>query len=268
MPIVLCPVCRQPLTREPHIWRCPAGHCFDEARQGYVNLLTVTEKHSRNPGDTPEQVTARREFLNAGFYAPVAEAVAGEAAALSPRAVLDAGCGEGYYLGAVQSRLPEADCCGLDISRSAVKAAAAQNKSALWLVGTSAHLPFDDGSFNLVLSMFALTAAEEFARVLAPDGSFLQVLAGQEHLMALKTLIYPEILLREKQPHPELPGFRLEASRELRFSFTLSSARQVGQLLAMTPHFWRITKEGAARAAACERLTDTAVVILNRYRKI
>ena len=265
---VLCPVCGRPLGQAEKTWRCPKGHCFDVARQGYVNLLTVTEKHSLHPGDTKEQVAARRAFLDAGFYRPIADAVAAEAEALAPRAVLDAGCGEGYYLNRIHERLPEAECCGVDISRDAVRAAASRYKGICWLAGTAARLPFPDGAFSLVVSMFALTAAEEFARVLAPDGVFLQVLAGQQHLMGLKRLIYPEILLREKQSCPELPGFRAESSRTLTFSLELTSAGQVRQLLEMTPHFWRITKQGAARAAACSSLNDTAVVILNRYRKV
>ena len=65
----------------------------------------------------------------------------------------------------------------------------------------------------------------------------------------------------------ELAGFTLEHTETLEFSFTVDSAAQVQNLLSMTPHFWRISKEGAARLSAVETLTDTAQVIFNLYRK-
>lgn len=265
--VLLCPVCGQPLTRRENTWRCCAGHCFDVARQGYVNLLTVDRKHARHPGDTKEQVAARKAFLDGGYYKPISDAVCRFLAPLSPHAVLDAGCGEGYYLTQLQAALPQAEYAGIDISKDAVRFAAVRNKQALWLTGTAAALPFPDASFDAVLSMFALTAEAEFARVLRPGGAFLQVLAGPEHLMGLKSIIYPTILHKKKVLHPQLAGFRLDRTETLAFSFSLASPEQVQNLLSMTPHFWRISKDGAARLAATDHLTDTAQVILNLYRK-
>ena len=263
---VLCPVCGKPLETGPRAWRCPDGHSFDVARQGYVNLLPVTQKHSRHPGDTRGQVAARRAFLDAGYYAPIAAAVCRLLEPEKLETALDAGCGEGYYLTRLMERMPLREAWGVDISKDAVRFASAKNKKARWLAATAAHLPFPDGSFDAVLSMFALTAAEEFHRVLRPGGVFLQVLAGEEHLLGLKRLIYPELLRREKDLSPALPGFRLERSETLEFSFRLEGGEQVANLLAMTPHFWRISAEGAAAAAAADSLEDGAQVVLNLYR--
>ena len=265
--VLLCPVCGEELQKHERTWRCAANHCFDEARQGYVNLLTVDRKHAKHPGDTKEQVAARKAFLDAGFYTPIAKKVCEITAPLAPKAVLDAGCGEGYYLTQLQNLLPDTEFAGVDISKDAVRFAAVRNKNALWLTATAAALPFPDGSFDGILSMFALTVEQEFARVLTEHGWYLQVIAGPEHLMGLKSIIYPEILRREKTLHPELQGFRLERSETLTFSFTVDSAAQVQNLLSMTPHFWRISKEGAQRLAATETLTDQAQVIFNLYRK-
>ena len=264
---LLCPVCGLELNKNERTWRCPNNHCFDEARQGYVNLLTVDRKHAKHPGDTKEQVAARKAFLDAGYYTPIAEKICELTVPLQPKAVLDAGCGEGYYLTKLQKQLPEAEFAGVDISKDAARFAAVRNKNALWFTGTAAALPFPDHSFDGVLSMFALTVEQEFARVLAKNGWYLQVIAGSEHLMGLKSLIYPEILRKEKTLHPEFAGFHLERTETLEFSFTVDSAAQVQNLLSMTPHFWRISKEGAARLAATESLTDTAQVIFNLYRK-
>ena len=186
---LLCPVCGQILTRSDRTWRCENNHSFDVARQGYVNLLTVDRKHARNPGDTKEQVAARKQFLDSGAYEPIAQTVCRLLAPLEPKAVLDAGCGEGYYLTQLQTAVPEAEYAGIDISKDAVRFAAVRNKQALWLTGTAAALPFPDRSFDTVLSMFALTVESEFARVLQDGGHYLQVLAGPEHLMGLKSII-------------------------------------------------------------------------------
>ncbi|MCI6729541.1 MAG: methyltransferase domain-containing protein [Firmicutes bacterium] len=268
MPEILCPICGEPLAAGGAPWRCPRGHSFDVARQGYVNLLPVTRKHSLHPGDTKEQVAARRAFLEAGYYAPIAQAVCGAARAFCPQGaeILDAGCGEGYYSAQVAQALPGARLWGLDISKDAVRLAAGRYKGPVWLCGTAAHLPFPAESFHLVMSLFALTAPEEFARVLRKDGVFLQVLAAEDHLLGLKRIIYPELLHREKDSVPVLPGFRLLETRPVRFSFRVEGA-QIQNLLSMTPHFWRITREGAARLAAQTALEDTASAVINLYRR-
>ena len=116
------------------------------------------------------------------------------------------------------------------------------------------------------MSMFALTMPGEFRRVLKEDGIFIQVLAAQDHLMGLKSIIYPEILLKDKICVPTLEGFELVSSTPVRFEFTAEGA-QIGNLLSMTPHFWRISREGAQRLADTEALTDRASCVVNVYAK-
>ena len=264
---LVCPVCGEVLSRGAKEYRCENRHSFDIARQGHVNLLVVQQKHSRNPGDTREQVLSRRAFLEGGFYEPIVNALcetAGELGAKGP--ILDVGCGEGYYC----TRLGEAlgaELLGLDISKEAVRCAAAKYKGPQWVCGTASHLPVEDGSVGTLTSLFALTLPEEFHRVLASDGLYVQVLAAQDHLLGLKSIIYPELKLKEKDSVPELPGFERIKSVPIRFTFTVEGA-QVQNLLSMTPHMYRISKEGAARLAATERLTDTASAVLNAYRPI
>ena len=262
-----CPLCAQALTKQERVYVCPGGHSFDVARQGYVNLLPVQQKRSLQPGDTKEQVLSRRAFLDAGFYAPIAQALCDLATrhgCTGP--VLDIGCGEGYYSTKLADSL-NAELVGLDISKEAVRVAAAKYKNALWLCATAAHLPIADCSAGCVTSLFALTMPEEFKRVLKPDGLYFQVLAAQDHLLGLKRIIYPELKLKEKDSVPDLPGFRLVKSVPIRFTFTVDG-QQVQNLLSMTPHVYRISREGAARLAATESLTDTASAVLNVYRPI
>ncbi len=264
MSSLICPICGAPLAIESPAWYCSGGHCFDVAKQGYVNLLPVQQKHSLHPGDTLAQVHARRRFLEAGFYAPIAQAVG----ALLERSgrVLDVGCGEGYYLRQLGAQFPALNRWGVDISRDAVRLAAGADKGAHYLVATAARLPFSAGSFDAVLSLFALTVPEEFHRVLAPGGWYVQALTEDDHLHQLKALIYPTVTHRDKALSPDLPGFALLAQQELKFDIMLTSGTQIQDLLAMTPHYWRITKEGAARAASANTLRDTAHIRLNLYR--
>lgn len=262
---VCCPVCGAPLEMGGAAWRCSAGHSFDVARQGYVNLLTVDRKRTRDPGDSPTQVNARRTFLDAGFYAPLAEAVCAATAAASPESVLDAGCGEGYYLRCLGRRLPEAARWGVDIAKQAVRYAAARDPAGRYVTATAAHLPFAVGSFGCVWSLFALTAAAEFRRVLRRGGVFLQVTAGPDHLLGLRRLIYDRVRPKAPAPPPALPGFRLVRSDVVEFPLHLACGGQVMALLAMTPHFMRISPEGAARARAAEGLEDRAQAVLRVY---
>lgn len=93
-----CPLCHQPLSREKNSYICPQRHQFDMAKEGYVNLLPVQHKRSRDPGDSAEMMQARRAFLDAGHYQPLRDAIVGqlrERLDEKAAAVLDIGCGEG-----------------------------------------------------------------------------------------------------------------------------------------------------------------------------
>ena len=264
---LICPVCGKNLIRSEKEYRCENRHSFDIARQGHVNLLVVQQKHSLNPGDTREQVLSRRAFLEGGFYEPIADALCGAAKELGAEGpILDVGCGEGYYCTRLAAAMNE-ELVGLDISKEAVRCAAAKYKGHQWICGTAAHLPVADGSVGTLTSLFALTLPEEFHRVLRKDGLYFQVLAAQDHLLGLKSVIYPELKLKEKDSVPELPGFQRIQTIPVRFTFTVEGA-QVQNLLSMTPLVYRISKEGAERLAATQSLTDTASAVLNIYRKI
>ena len=264
---LICPLCGNELTKQDKSYCCENHHSFDIARQGYVNLLTVQQKHSLLPGDTREQVLSRRAFLEGGFYAPIARTLLETAKSYDLSGdLLDVGCGEGYYCACLARELGM-ELTGLDISKEAVRCAAAKYKGPLWLCGTAAHIPVADRSADLITSLFALTMPEEFHRILRKDGLFFQVLAAEDHLMGLKSIIYDRITHKEKDSQPELPGFEKLQSIPIRFSFRVEGS-QVQNLLSMTPHLFRIGKEGAQRLRQTESLEDTASCILNVYRPL
>ena len=262
---LICPICGSKLNTAGKSMVCPGNHCFDIARQGYVNLLTVQQKHSAHPGDTGAQVLSRRAFLEGGYYAPIADTLIETARQLGVSGeMLDVGCGEGYYSARLAAALG-LKLTGMDISREAVRCAAGKYKDARWLCATAAHIPVESHCCGLVTSLFALTVPEEFRRVLRQEGYFFQVLAGEDHLLGLKSIIYDRLIEKPKNTVPDLPGFALVSSVPIRFSFTVEGG-QVENLLSMTPHVFRIGKDGARRLHETKTLTDTASCVLNVFR--
>ena len=269
-----CPLDGASLHREAAAWQCATGHNFDIARQGYVHLLPVQKKRSRDPGDSKVMVAARQRFLDAGFYQPIADAVAEAtlAGVSSDHVVscLDAGCGEGYYLRQLAAAAGESQrlaILGLDISKWAVLAAARQDARPSWVVGSNANLPVLPGSLDRVLCLFGFPVYSEFARVLRPGGKLLQVDTGQDHLRELREIIYPEVRAESKKVTPAPEGFRRAGTQDIRFTLHLDGSESIADLLAMTPHFYRASPEGRARAAALETLSLTIDVCLQTFER-
>lgn len=270
-----CPLDGAPLHRDGATWRCAAGHSFDVASQGYTNLLPVQQKRSRDPGDSKEMVAARRDFLNLGFYQPIAAAVSQAALAGRPDGAtlscLDAGCGEGYYLrqlAAAAGTRQSIAVLGLDISKWAVLAAAKQHKQPNWVVGSNAKLPVLSGTLDRLLCLFGFPVYAEFARALKPDGLLLQVDAGSDHLRELREIIYPALKSDRCGDMQTPPGFTCLSSESVSYRLELNGSTQIANLLAMTPHLYRASAEGRARAAALTALTVTVDVRLSRFKPL
>jgi 23S rRNA (guanine745-N1)-methyltransferase len=240
MPAIICPLCRNPLAREDKTWRCGSGHAFDIAREGYVNLLPVQQKNSRAPGDNVDMVRARRDFLDAGHYAPLREAMVDILRPLGARTVLDIGCGEGWYTRALADLGPGTNIIGIDIAKPAVQLAAKRFPNITWLVGSSAVLPVADASVDLVTSLFSPLPAAEMARVLKPGGHLLVVTPAARHLWSLREALFDEV--REHRPEKFIaelaPAFTLQERRDVAFPLQLDN-KALRNLLLMTPYVWR-----------------------------
>ncbi len=266
-----CPLDGKPLQRQGAGWRCTDGHHFDLASQGYLHLLPVQNKRSRDPGDSKVMVACRRRFLNAGYYQPIAEATARavlrDAAPGATLRCLDAGCGEGYYLrqlAAAGSEVGRLALIGLDISKWAVLAAAKQERRMAWVVGSNANLPVLSGTLDRVLCLFGFPVPAEFARVLKVGGQLLQVDAGADHLRELREIIYPSLKAERPGAAAVPPGFARLPDETLRYAVEINGQETLADLLAMTPHLYRASAEGRARAAALPSLTVTVDVRLSR----
>lgn len=172
--------------REPRLWRCSQGHTFDVARSGYTNLLQPQDRRSRNPGDTAEAVAGRRRVHDLGVTRPLLAAIAEMAGAGAADTVLDAGCGDGFYLGSLAATSGAA-AYGVDISTPAIDLAARRYPEVHWFVANAdRQLPFADGAFSLVLSITARRNSLEFQRVLEAQGRLLVAVPAAEDLIELR----------------------------------------------------------------------------------
>jgi 23S rRNA (guanine745-N1)-methyltransferase len=186
--MLLCPVrdCHLALAREELRLVCPRGHSFDVARSGYINLLQPQERRSKKPGDTAAAIAARRRLHDRGMTEPVLHAIADMVAASPSDVVLDAGCGDGFYLGSL-ARLAGFEAHGVDISVPAVQAAARRYPECEWIVANADRfVPYSDGSFSIVLSITARMNSGEFRRVLRPGGRLIVALPAPDDLIELR----------------------------------------------------------------------------------
>lgn len=186
--MLLCPVrdCQLPLLRETRRLVCGRAHSFDVARSGYVNLLQPQERRSKEPGDTAEAVAARRRLHDRGVTGPLLRGIGDLLAATADDTVLDAGCGDGFYLGSLAREVGFAGH-GVDISIPAVDAAARRYPECEWIVANADRaIPYADGTFSAVLSITARMNAAEFRRVLREDGRLLVAIPGPEDLIELR----------------------------------------------------------------------------------
>jgi 23S rRNA (guanine745-N1)-methyltransferase len=164
---------------------CPRGHSFDVARSGYINLLQPQERRSKEPGDSTEAVAARRRLHDLGVTEPMVGGIADVLGVRASDIVLDAGCGDGFYLGTLAAR--GFDAHGVDISIPAVEAAARRFPECEWIVANADRfVPYADGSFSMVLSITARMNAGEFRRVMRDDGRLLVAIPAPEDLIELR----------------------------------------------------------------------------------
>ena len=268
---MICPICGKPLTKNEKSYSCVKRHSFDLAKQGYVNLLPVQNKKSLHPGDTKEMLMARREFLNSGIYMPICNAVTKKSAELmrgieNPQ-IVDIGCGEGYYTTAIKNAVGDCSCMGIDISKDAVRMACSRSKDIVWAVATSGCLPVEDNSTQLITAMFSLISKDEYTRILQKGGYIIEVIAGNNHLIELKHIIYDEVYKQDKKPAYVSDKFKEISTQEQEFSFTLDNA-QLKNLLMMTPHLWRIKKENREKLEQTTSLTLTAHYWIRVLKKL
>ncbi|WP_339073841.1 putative RNA methyltransferase [Teredinibacter turnerae] len=265
-----CPKCMEPLIQQDKIFRCAQNHQYDQARQGYLNLLLANQKNSRNPGDSDTMIDARKAFLRAGFYAPLVgalqQAVCANVNKSAGCQLLDLGCGEGYYLEKIVASLGgSATAYGVDISKPAVRRAAVAGRQlqakceglALFYAVASTHaIPLEDNCIDIALNVFAPFDGQEVLRVLRRGGLLVRVSPAERHLFQLKEKLYAEVRQHEKPA--ALNGFSIRTEQRLQFLIKLPNAAAIESLLAMTPLAWNGDPEARVALVGYEELSVEA----------
>ena len=294
LPLLACPICGQSLAPSGaggNALQCANKHSFDVAREPYVNLLL-----KKAPADTKEMLQARRQFLERGHYAPLSnqinelvyryltETVKPAHPAHSTHQhnrctpILDAGCGEGYYLGSLKhfldSQSPDLPCCylGIDSSKEAVRMGARHYKDKCFIVASiKERLPLTNEAVQIILNIFAPRNAAEFARVLVPAGLLLVVIPGPNHLLPLRTMLSLLNIEEDKQQHVTeqfAPWFTLRDTLALNYRLPLDK-EAIAHLIRMTPNYWHISPQAQPMIESVDMVqTEIAFTCLIFQRRL
>lgn len=266
LPQYLCPICQLPLALTNKVFRCYNDHCYDLAKERYVNLLPVQLKNSKQPGDNKAMVNARRSFLEQGYYLPLIEKLLSLYQRFSPSnaIVFDAGCGEGYYTH--QHKTAENQVYGIDIAKEAVKKAAKKYPHCHFSVGTLSHLPFQNDLFDWIISIYAPILEAEYTRILAHQGYLLTVTPAQQHLFELKERIYQQAKEHDIEKSP-IEQLTLIHQERLSYNMVLKNGEDILNLLSMTPFAFKASEQ-VKLALKAEKMFDCQADFLIRiYQK-
>ena len=269
MSFFICPVCNSFLLEHESKFCCENNHCFDKAKQGYVNLLMSQQSSLKRHGDDKLMVKSRRDFLDNGYYSKLCDEICSSINMFKTKdsVLFDVGCGEGYYTTKVKSNCDLHTVYGIDISKNALQYAAKIDKSIKYAVASAFQLPFDSRSADLLLNIFAPCAYEEFDRVLKDDGFLIKVVPLSEHLWELKKAIYKEPYKNK----PEIKNdelFTLVDSKELKYDITLKTSEDIFNLFTMTPYYYKTSKEDSEKLLKLETLTTTVHFAIEIYKKV
>jgi len=268
----ICPVCRESLALvgEARRWQCPSGHSYDVAREGYVNLLPPQHRRSRQPGDSPEMIRARRRFLATGAYDPMSTALAKIIASKGPKTVLDVGCGEGRHTRFVSAPMVQA----VDVAKAAVAAAARSDDAGWYAVASAADLPVADSSVDVAMAAFSPVISAELARVIRPGGVVVIAHPGRAHLAKLRALVYPDA--RPHTPRTQLADgsawFTEVGRHSVTFPVAVTEASGLRDLYAMTPYRWHAPRDigdriNSAARNGFETVADITLTICERSER-
>jgi 23S rRNA (guanine745-N1)-methyltransferase len=277
-PVFACPVCGAPLPPAAESYVCVQGHCFDVAREGYVNLLLARHRRSKEPGYSKEMIAGRRDFFDAGHYASLADCVAECVRAVLPagpdRVVVEAGCGEGYYLRRLRRLLNQDSShdgvvlCGLDISKYGIRVAARRDPQGQYAVADTHRMPILTGRVDVLLSHFSPVSADDFRRVVKLGGAVLVGVPGERHLFRFKELIHASPAVHEPVARlAKESGFELINTHVIRYPLALRGPGQAANLLLMTPYFWSVDVETRARVSALDALDTEVDVVVYTYQR-
>lgn len=266
----LCPVCGQLLIENDNSFKCRNKHCFDKSRNGYVNLLINGGR--KGHGDNKLMLKARRDFLKKGYYEHLKSSLCSEIQIYSKKgtSLLDSGCGDGYYTKGICDVICEkgdGEVYAIDVSKEALIFASKICKKAKFAVASAYKLPFANNSFDIVSSLFAPLACDEFYRVLKKGGIFITAIPMENHLYKLKQAVY-DTPYRNEPESTELNGFTLLNALEIKKEIQLDSNEDIKNLFIMTPYYYKTSASDQKKLDTLDTLTTETEFLMLIYEKI
>lgn len=271
--ILICPKCRGALINEEKTLKCKSGHSYDVAKQGYVNLVLGSSKGS---GDDKDMCKSRHEFHNCDFYRCLSERLAQICIENDINCIIDAGCGEGYYLRKIRDKYVEYkkdafSLCGIDLAKEAISLGARLEKNVAnenkieYAVAGIFDMPVGDSTVDCVLSVFAPVPDLEAFRILKNDGIMIVVSPGEKHLEGLKNAIYEDVYDNEVS-EKQYSGFELINSEIVNDEITVEKGN-IFNLFHMTPYYWKTSEKDSGKLNNLEKLTTKIEFIISIYKK-
>jgi 23S rRNA (guanine745-N1)-methyltransferase len=261
--VLRCPVCGDALALTERTARCPHGHAYDLAKQGYLNLLPSASTGIE--GDSAAMVGARTVFLGSGHYAPIRDALILQSVGLrADDVVVEVGAGTAYYLSGVLGTSARRRGIALDVSRYAARRAAkADPRIGSVVCDAWRELPLQDDCAQLMLNVFAPRNAAEMARVLAPGGTLLVVTPNQQHLSELVDVLGLVTVDEEKERRLQesLAGQFVRTGAEVVEDTMRLDRSAVEQLVLMTPSARHVDHRELAKRIAL--LPEPSMVTLS-----
>jgi len=273
---IICPYCQNELLATSNKnYACELNHSFDVSKEGYINLLPINQKKSKSPGDNEMMISARRNFLELGFYDPLIEhiiKIIKEDFTFNNNhfIALDAGCGEGYYSEKVMNNIPgmTSQIVGTDISKYAVKNAAKKYKDNFYFVSSVFNLPVATEGIDLILSIFSPLQPEEFKRILTKDGYVIVVSPGENHLKELAELIYDNFREHKNNVIEKMtPSLEYQTTKKATFNIHITDVESLLILLKMTPYYWSTSKENLTKIESCNDINITCDFNISIFKR-
>lgn len=260
--MLICPVCGSALIECNAILRCENGHCFDIAREGYVNLLR-SSRSGDQIGDDKYSARSRRDFLNVGYYSILKDALCRIFSDKTGN-VLDICCGEGYYTAALGEN-PNLQLYGFDISREMVRLAAKRGNGS-YFVANMASIPVEEASFDYAIHLFAPFHEASFARVLKLGGRLYSVVPGRSHLAGLKRALY-DTPYENDEKLPATGYLRLIGSQKITGEILLSDQSDIQAVFRMTPYYFHTSEKDKEKLKSLQTLTTPIEFVIAEYEK-
>ncbi len=253
---LLCPKCHKPLFLEGKSYKCQNNHCYDIAKEGYLNLLLS----KTNCGDQEVLVKSRINFLNKGFYDNLLVSLKEELGKATN--VLDCGCGVGYYSHKLSDSF---NITGIDISKEAVRRAAKQDKISSYIVCSSNSIPIRKNHFDAAYVIFAPLFEESLNDLIKNKGKLIVVHPGDKHLYQIKEKIYNYPYYNTK-PNLNLNFFDLEKEYKITYEIKLHND-DLHNLIGMTPYLYKTNKTDLDKINNLNELTVTVDFLVTVYSK-